>query len=157
MNFASTAGELQPCPKGGALLWADATGQQCIQVPAEHQHLEQLWGDAAPPPLHPSQHQPEEAAPRGRLCSSWAGKPTFEGHVSPGFQVHLAVPLVADPAGVVADAVAAVLAAAQADPLLEAAGIGALERKALLVLVHQGVHEEVHRPLVLTLNNFTNC
>lgn len=62
-----------------------------------------------------------------------------------------------DPAGVVADAVAAVLAAAQADALLEAAGVGALEGEALLVLVHQGVHKEVHRPLVLAFDNFTNC
>lgn len=132
----------------------NATGQQCSWGPAEHRRLE-LHGFGTP--LHPSQHQLWEAAPTGTPCSSGEGKHTFEGHVSPGFQVHLAVPLVPDPAGVVADAVAAVLAAAQADALLEATGIGALKREALLVLVHQGVHEEVHRPLVLTLNNFTNC
>lgn len=62
----------------------------------------------------------------------------------------------ADPAGVVADAAAAVLAAAQADALLEAAGVGALEGEALLVPVHQGIHKEVHRPLVLAFDNLTN-
>lgn len=61
------------------------------------------------------------------------------------------------PPGVVANAAAAVLAAAQADALLEATGISTLKREALFILVHEGVHKQVHRPLVLTLNNFTNC
>lgn len=83
-------------------------------------------------------------------------KHTFERHVSSCFQVHLAVPFVPCFPGIVADAVAAVLPAAQADALLEPAGVGALECEALLVLVYKGVHEEVHRPLMLTFNHFTD-
>lgn len=91
------------------------------------------------------------------FCSFSEGKPTFERHVSSCFQVHLAVSFVAYFPGIVANAIAAVLPAAQADALLEATGIGTLKREALFILVHEGVHEEVHRPLVFTFNNFTDC
>lgn len=73
-----------------------------------------------------------------------------ERHACPGFQVHLAVPLTPSFLGVVADAVTTVLPAAETDPLLEAVRVCALESKARLVLIHQGVNEEVHGPLVLT-------
>lgn len=81
---------------------------------------------------------------------------TFKRHVSPGLQVHLAVSAVPPFLGIVANVAAAVLPAAQADALLEPVGVGALEGKALLVFIHQGVHKEVYRPLVFALHHFGN-
>ena len=83
----------------------------------------------------------------------WWRRLTSEWRVGTGLQVHLAVAPLAHLLGVVADVVAAVLAAAEADALLEAVGPGALEGKAHVVLVHQGVHEQVHGALVLTLHH----
>lgn len=69
-------------------------------------------------------------------------------------QVHFTVSPLAHFVGVVTDAVAAVLPAAQTDALLEAIGAGTLEGVADVVLVHKGVHEEMHRPFVLALHDF---
>lgn len=54
--------------------------------------------------------------------------------------------------GVVANAITTVLPAAETDPLFEAVRVRALERKARLVLIHQGVNKEVYGPLVLTFH-----
>lgn len=78
---------------------------------------------------------------------------TSERRVGARLQVHFAVAPLAHLPGVVADVVAAVLAAAEADALPEASGVGALEGEAHVVLVHQGVHKQVHGPLVLTLHH----
>lgn len=78
---------------------------------------------------------------------------TSEGGVRPRLQVHLTVAPLAHFPGVVADVVAAVFAAAEADALLEAIGARALEGKAHVVLVHQRVHEQVHGSLVLALHH----
>lgn len=78
---------------------------------------------------------------------------TSKGSNGASLQVHLAVSPLAHLSGVVADAVAAVLAAAEADPLPEALGVGALEGVAHVLLVHQGVDEEVHGPLVFALHH----
>lgn len=74
--------------------------------------------------------------------------------MGPCLQVHFAVAPLAHLFGVVADVVAAVLAAAEADTLLEAIWASALEGKAHVVPVHQGVHEQVHCSLVFTLHYF---
>lgn len=78
---------------------------------------------------------------------------TSERSVSSGLQVHFAVAPLAHLPGVVADVVAAVLAAAEADALPEARGVSALEGEAHVVPVHQGVHKQVHGPLVLALHH----
>ena len=66
------------------------------------------------------------------------GTRTSERRVRASLQIHLTVPPFTHFLGVVAHVVAAVLAAAQADPLLEAVGPGALVRIAGVVLT-QGV------------------
>lgn len=66
---------------------------------------------------------------------------TSKRSVRARLQVHLAVAPLAHLLGVVADVVATVLTAAQADALLEAVGAGALVGKAHVVLVHQGVYK----------------
>lgn len=79
---------------------------------------------------------------------------TSKGSVGPCLQVHFAVAPLAHLFGVVADVVAAVLAAAEADSLLEAIWAGALESEAHVVPVHQGVHKQVHRSLMFALHYF---
>lgn len=74
--------------------------------------------------------------------------------VRTSLQVHFTVSPLAHGLEVVADAVAAVLPAAQTDALLEAIGAGTLEGIADVVLVHKGVHEEMYRPFVLALHDF---
>lgn len=78
-------------------------------------------------------------------------KLTTEGSVCSCLQVHFGVAPLAHFSGVVADVVAAILTAAEADALLEAIGAGALVSKAHVVLVHQRVYKQVYRTLVLTL------
>lgn len=78
---------------------------------------------------------------------------TSEGGVGARFQVHFTVAPLAHLSGVVADVVAAILAAAEADTLSEAFGAGALVGEAHVVPVHQGVHKQVHRTLVLALHH----
>ena len=78
-------------------------------------------------------------------------KVTSERHARPGFQVHFAVPLVPCFLGIVADAITTVLPATETDSLFEAVGVCALERKAWLVLIHQGVDKKMYCPLIHTL------
>lgn len=78
---------------------------------------------------------------------------TSERSVSTCLQVHFTVASLAHLAGVVAHVVAAVFAAAEADALLEAAGVGALEGKARVLSVHQGVNKQVHGSLMLALHH----
>lgn len=79
---------------------------------------------------------------------------TPKGSVGPSLQVHFTVAPLAHLFGVVADVVAAVLAAAEADALLEAVRASALEGEAHVVPVHQRVHKQVHRSLVFALHHF---
>ncbi len=79
-------------------------------------------------------------------------KLTSEGSVSTCLQIHFAVAPLAHLSGVVADVVATIFSAAQADSFLEAVGAGALECKAHMVPVHQGVHEQVHGTFVLAFH-----
>lgn len=78
---------------------------------------------------------------------------TSEGSVSTCLQIHFTVAPLAHLSGVVADVVAAIFAAAEADALLEAVGAGALVGKAHVVLVHQGVYKQVHSALMLALHH----
>jgi len=78
---------------------------------------------------------------------------TSEGRDGTRLQIHLRVAPLAHLPGVVADVIAAVLAAAEADALLEAVGPRALVGEAHVVLAHQGVDEEVHGTLVLALHH----
>ena len=77
---------------------------------------------------------------------------TSKGGVRTCLKIHFTVASLAHLSGVVADVVAAIFAAAEADALLEAVGASALEGKAHVVLVHQGVHEQVHSTLMLALH-----
>ena len=78
---------------------------------------------------------------------------TSEGCVGAGLQVHLAVAPLPRLLGVVTHLVAAVLAAAQADALLEAFGVCALVGEARVLLAKQRVHKQVYGSLVLTLHH----
>lgn len=78
---------------------------------------------------------------------------TCEGSVSTGLQVHFSVAPLAHFCGIVADFVAAFFATAEADSLLEATGVSALEGVAHVLLIHQGVHEQVHGSLVFTFHH----
>lgn len=68
---------------------------------------------------------------------------TFVWHLSPGFQVHFAVPLAGALLGIVANGVAAVLATTQADALLETIRVCTLEGKALLVFIDERIYKQM--------------
>lgn len=78
---------------------------------------------------------------------------TSERSVSTCLQVHFTVASLAHLPGVVAHVVAAVFAAAEADAFPEAARVGALEGKARVRSVHQGVNKQVHSSLMLALHH----
>lgn len=78
---------------------------------------------------------------------------TSKGSVSTCLQIHFTVAPLAHLSGIVADVVAAIFAAAEADALLEAIRAGALEGETHVVFVHQGVHKQVHSTLMLALHH----
>lgn len=81
---------------------------------------------------------------------------TLEWHHVPRFQVHLCAPCGADFVDVVAQFVAAVFAAAQAQALVEGVSGAAAVRPALMRAVHQRVDEQVHGALVRAFHNLVH-
>lgn len=78
---------------------------------------------------------------------------TSKGSVCTCLQVHFTVTPLAHLSGIVANVIAAVFAAAEADSLLKAIRPSALEGKAHVLLVHQRIHKQVHSSLMLTLHH----
>lgn len=80
------------------------------------------------------------------------GTLTFVRHDGAGLHVQPPASTGADLLDVVAQSVATVLSAVQADALLEDAVVSALVGHVLFVFVQQGVDEQVDRSLVSTLH-----
>lgn len=83
----------------------------------------------------------------------WLLRLTSEWSVSTCLQIHFTVAPLAHLPGIVADVVAAIFAAAEADALLEAIRAGALVGEAHVLLVHQRVNKQVHGALMLALHH----
>lgn len=79
---------------------------------------------------------------------------TTKRRVGTSFQVHLAVSPLTHFLGIVSNAVAAVLPAAQANALLKAIRAGTLKSVAHMVFVHEGIHKKMNCPLMFTLHDF---
>lgn len=77
------------------------------------------------------------------LPTSKPAKPAFVGHLSTGLQVHFGVSLCSHSVDLVTQVVAAVLAAAEAEPLLKGLLRVAAVGHAGLFFVEEGVDEEV--------------
>lgn len=81
---------------------------------------------------------------------------TFVGHHFTCLQVHPAAPGCSDLVDVVAQLVAAVLAAAEAQALVKGFFGAAAVSQALLILIHQRVDEQMHRALMRTFHQLVH-
>lgn len=81
---------------------------------------------------------------------------TLKRHHVPGFEVHFCTPAAADLVDVVAEFVAAVLATAQTQALVEGVFGAAAVRPALVRLVHQRVDEQVNGALMGAFDNLVH-
>lgn len=88
----------------------------------------------------------------------WQNIRTFVRHPRSCFQVQLLAPCSSDLLDVVAQGVAAVLPAVQADTLDESTVVAAPVGHALLVFIQQRVHEQMDRALMSTFDRlFKAC
>lgn len=81
---------------------------------------------------------------------------TFVGHHLTCLKVHPGAPGFLDLVDVVAQLVAAVLAAAEAQALVKRFFGAAAVSQALLILIHKGVDEQVHRALMRTFHQLVH-